>query len=82
MPPSPAFPKCRLILLSNECWFNHADRCERVYHRRGEGFVDVCVIEWNRFGGGSVLVWAGIIYSITFEACAAVSQRALHKMRY
>ena len=27
----------------------------------GERFVDACVIEWNCFGGGSVLVYGGIM---------------------
>ena len=34
----------------------------------------------DRFGGGSVLVWGGITYSVTLTACPVVSQRALHKM--
>ena len=52
-----------LILFSNECRFNliHADGRQRVYRRRGERFADVCVIERDRFGGGSVLVWGGIM---------------------
>ena len=71
-----------LILFSDECRFNvsHADGPERVYRRRGERFADACVLERDRFGGGSVLVWGGIIYSVTLTACAAVSQRALHKI--
>ena len=71
-----------LILFSDECQFNlsHADRRERIYHLRGEGFADACVIERDLFGGGSVLVWGGIIYSIMLTAYAAVSKRALSKM--
>ena len=71
-----------LILFPDECRFNlsHADGRVRVYRRRGECFADACVIERDRFGGDSVLVWGGIIYSVTFTACTAVSQRALHKM--
>ena len=70
-----------LTLFSDECRFHlsNADGRERVYRRRGERFADACVIERDRFGGGSVLVWVGI-YSVTLTACAAVSQRALHKM--
>ena len=34
---------------------------ERVHRRRGERFADACVIERDRFGGGSVFVWGGII---------------------
>ena len=71
-----------LILFSDECRFNlnHADGRGRVYRRRGVRFADACVIERDRFGGGSVLASGGIIYSVTLTACAAVSQRALHKM--
>ena len=52
-----------LILFSDECRFNfsHADGRERVYHCQGERFADACVIEWDRFGGGSVLVWGEIM---------------------
>ena len=70
-----------LILFFDECRFNlgHADGRERVYRCRGEHFADACVIEQDRFGGGSVLVLGGMLYSVTLTACAAVSQRALHK---
>ena len=38
----------------------------RVYRRRGERFSDACVHERDRFGGASVLIWAGIsMYSKT-----------------
>ena len=52
-----------LILFSDECRFNpsHANGRERVYRRRGERFGDVCDIERDRFGGGSVLAWCGIM---------------------
>ena len=52
-----------LILFSDECRFNlsHADGRERVYRCRGERFADAYVIERDRFGGGSVLVWGGIM---------------------
>ena len=51
-----------LILFSDECRFNlsHADGRERVYRHQGERFTDVCFIERDCFGGGSVLVWGGI----------------------
>ena len=50
-------------MFSDECYFNlsHADGRERVYPRRGERFADACVIERDRFGGGSVLIWDGIM---------------------
>ena len=33
-----------------------------MYHRHGEGFTDQCVYESDRFGGGTVMVWAGICH--------------------
>ena len=51
-----------LILFSDECWFNlsHAEGRETVCCRRGERFADAGVLERDRFGGGSILVWGGI----------------------
>ena len=34
----------------------------RVYRRRGECFTDQCVYVSDRFGGESVMVWAGIFH--------------------
>jgi hypothetical protein len=31
-----------------------------IYRRRGERFSDACVLETDRFGGGSVMIWGGI----------------------
>ena len=39
-----------------------SDRRRRVYRRRGERFVDSCVIERDRYGGGGVMVWGGICH--------------------
>ena len=47
-----------LSLFSDEFRFN-SKKFRRSYRRRGEHFADVCLIE--RFGGGSVLVWGGIM---------------------
>ena len=41
-----------------------ADGRRRVYRRRGERFADACVVERDRFGGGSVMVWGGIAHGI------------------
>ena len=35
-----------------------------MYRRRGERFADACVVERDRFGGGSVIVWGGIAHGI------------------
>lgn len=37
-----------------------ADGRARVYRRDGERYKDACIIERDQFGGGSLMVWAGI----------------------
>ena len=51
------------VLFSDESRFNlsHHDGRIRVFRRRGERFADNCLIEKDRFGGGSVLAWGGIM---------------------
>lgn len=51
----------RTVLFTDECKFNvdSSDRRQHVYRRSGERFTDACVIETNRWGGPSVMVWAG-----------------------
>ena len=51
------------VLFSYESRFNlsHHDSQIRVFRRRGEGFADNCLIERDQFGGGSVMVWGGIM---------------------
>ena len=55
----------RRVLFTDESRFTlyRADGQRRVY-RRGERFADACVIEQDRFGGGSVMVWGGIAHGI------------------
>lgn len=48
---------------SRFCLFR-ADGRQRVYRRRGERFADACVVERDRFGGGSVMVWGGISHGL------------------
>jgi len=36
------------------------DRCERVWRSRGECYAACNIIQHDRFGGGSVMVWGGI----------------------
>jgi transposase len=62
--------RCRLhtwrhILFSDESRFSLRliDGRYRVYLRRGEHFTDQCVYAFDRFGGGSVIVWGGISVS-------------------
>ena len=51
------------MLFSDESRFNvsHADGRQRVYRRRGERFRNACIRERDRFGGGGVMVWGGIM---------------------
>ena len=39
---------------------SQSDRRARVWRMPNERFAPVCVAEHDRFGGGSVMVWAGI----------------------
>jgi transposase len=50
------------IFISFESRFSlrHSDWRYRVYRSRGERFTDQCLYESDCFGGGSVMVWAGI----------------------
>ena len=56
----------RRVLFTDESRFTfyRADGRRRVYRRRGECFIDACVVERDRFGGGSVMVWGGIAHGI------------------
>ena len=51
------------VLFSDESSFNfsHHDGRIRVFRRRGARFAENCLIERDRFGGGSVMVWGGIM---------------------
>ena len=50
------------VVFSDESKFNvsRADGRLRVYRARGERYLEKCVLQKNRWGGGSVHVWAGI----------------------
>ena len=51
------------VLFTDECRFNlsFVDGRIRVFRRRGECLADNCLLERDRFGGGSVMVWGGIM---------------------
>ena len=55
--------QCARVLFSNESRFNlsHHDGQIQVFRRRGERSADNCLIERDGFGGGSVMVWGGIM---------------------
>ena len=50
------------VLFTDESRFcvDFTDRRARVWRMPNESFAPVCVAEHDRFGGGSVMVWAGI----------------------
>lgn len=50
------------VLFADESRFNLsiADGRYRVWRRRGERYANCCVLEYDRWGGGGVMVWAGI----------------------
>lgn len=56
--------RLRSILFTDESKFNldFHDGRRRVWRQKNERFRDCCVAEHDRFGGGSILVWAGISY--------------------
>ena len=50
------------VYFSDESRFNvkFNDGRIRVYRRKGERYCDVNVMPYNRYGGGSIMVWAGV----------------------
>ena len=50
------------VMFSDESRFamSHADGRARVWRRPGERYTDACVLEHDRWGGPSVMVWGGI----------------------
>ena len=50
------------ILFTDESRFcvDFTDRRARVWRMRNERFAEVCIAEHDRYGGGSVMMWAGI----------------------
>lgn len=54
----------RSTMFTDESRFNMsmADRRIRVWRRRGERYAPGCIIQHNRYGGGSVHVWGGFSY--------------------
>ena len=59
------------VLFSSESRFNlhFNDGRTRVYRRQGERFSDATVSEYDRFGGGLVVVWAGVRVNQRTQLC-------------
>lgn len=51
------------VMFSDESRFaiDSSDRRNRVYRRVGERFADPCVLQSNRWGGASTMVWGGFM---------------------
>ena len=51
-----------VLLFSDESLYclDFTDRRARVWRRRGERFQDANISEHDRYGGGSIMMWAGI----------------------
>ena len=54
----------RSTMFSDESRFNvsFADRRIHIWRRPGERYADACVVQHDRYGGGSVHVWWGFSY--------------------
>ena len=70
------------VLFTDESRFNvyENDGRMRVFRVRNERFRDNCVIETNRFGGGSVMIWGGI--SLNTKSNCVVIYGNLNAIRY
>ena len=55
------------VLFSDESRFcvSFADGRQRTWRRRGERYAPCCITEFDRMGGPSVMVWAGISAQFT-----------------
>jgi len=70
------------VLFTDESRFcvSRADGRERVWRRTGERYADACVRQADRWGGPSVMVWAGI--SNRYRTPLVVIQGILNARRY
>lgn len=70
------------VLFTDESRFNlyHNDGRMRVYRRRGERLNDECVFQRDQYGGGSVMVWAGV--SLHTKTDLVIVQGNLNAARY
>ena len=56
------------------------DRRARVYRRRGERNNENCLVEFDNFGGGSIMLWAGV--SMHTKTPIVPIQGNMNAMRY
>ena len=72
----------RRVMFTDESRFSlyRSDGRKGVYRRRGERFADACVVERDRFGGASVMVWGGISHGV--KSPLVVLNQNLNAVRY
>ena len=72
----------RDVVFSDESRFcvSHSDGRVRVYRRAGERYRNNCVVQRDRFGGPSVMVWAAI--NADFRSPLVVLDGNLNAQRY
>ena len=73
------------VLFTAESCFNlcTADGRERVYRRNWEWHADVCVRQRDRYGGGIIMVWGGIMGQRTTRlSFRGFSKRSVMVMKY
>ena len=70
------------VLFTDESKFNlsYSDGRRRVFRRTGERFAQCCVVEVNRFGGGGLMIWAGL--SRNFKTDLHIVRGRLNAMTY
>ena len=70
------------VLFTDESRFNlyNSDGRWRVYRRRGERLNDACIVQREQYGGGSVMVWAGV--SLHTKTDLVVVRGNLNAVRY
>jgi hypothetical protein len=57
------------------------DGRRRVWRQKNERFKDCCVVEHDRFGGGSIMVWGGISFDGSTDLYV-IANGSLTGMRY
>ena len=73
------------VLLTDESRFSldireNSDDRIRVYRRKNERYTDDCVIERDRYVGGSVMVWGGIV--LGHKTPLIIMQESVNAIRY
>ena len=75
--------RLRSVLFTDESKFcvDFSDDRIRVWRQKNERFRDCCILEHDRFGGPSVLVWGGISYDGSTDLYT-IQNAALTGVRY